>query len=221
VGQEWGGVNLAADIELINNTIGKMATYFSQYNSILVAVSGGSDSDIMIHMIATHFREFLPKIHFVFVNTGLEFEATKRHLVELEKKYDIHIDRVRGMSVVTACKKFGIPIKSKEFSGKVEYYCKGSKWTDDWINQRGKYAKGGKFCITKKDALMAKAIKERGIKVSKKCCDFSKKHPLNDFKKAIKADLDVTGERRAEGGLRATSHKSCFETGRTRKIDKS
>ena len=65
------------DLERINNTMGKMLYHLSTHNSVLVSVSGGSDSDIIVHMICTYFRDMLPKCHFVFFDTGLEFLATK------------------------------------------------------------------------------------------------------------------------------------------------
>lgn len=108
----------------INNTLGKMLYYLQTHNSIVCSVSGGSDSNVIVHIIATYFREFLPKIHFVFSNTGLEWKATIKHLDYLEKRYDIKIDRTRGMSVVTACRKFGVPIVSKRHSKVINAFCR-------------------------------------------------------------------------------------------------
>lgn len=211
---------MAVDYARINETMGKMAYHFSTHNNIAISVSGGSDSDILIHMVATYFREFLPKVHFVFVNTGLEYDATKRHLDEQEKKYNIKIDRIRGMSVVHAVKKYGVPIQSKKYSTSVQYYCKGSKWTENWINQQGTFAKGNRSAPSDKEIVLAKAIKERGIRISDKCCTYSKKKPLHQYDKENNIDLSVTGERRAEGGRRAFAHTSCFEGGRKDRIDK-
>lgn len=196
----------------IAETLGKMKYHLSTHNSIAVGVSGGSDSDIVVHLIATNFRDFLPKIHFVFSDTGLEYEATKRHLKELEEKYDINIERIRGVSVVHAVKKYGVPVLSKDYSVKAHYFSTGSKWANDWRNRSGRYS-AGRFCASDKEIKLAEAIKQRGIKVSDKCCLVSKKNPIHNFEKNIDADLSITGERRSEGGLRATKHKSCFEDG--------
>ena len=48
-----------------------------QYNNIVVSVSGGSDSDIMVDM----FTKCDPdkKVKYVFFDTGLEFQATKKN----------------------------------------------------------------------------------------------------------------------------------------------
>lgn len=197
---------MAVDYAIINQTMGKMAHYLGTHNSIAVSVSGGSDSDLLIHIIATYFREMLPKIHFVFVNTGLEYQATKDHLKYCEEKYNIKIDRVRGVSVVTAVRKHGVPIISKEFSQKTSGYLRGLNYAVNWYNGgRGQYSP------PEKQKEVIGAIKDRNIKVSHKCCDVSKKYPLFKYYRQHKVDLSVTGERRSEGGIRATRHTSCFE----------
>lgn len=104
------------DHERIHNTLAKMGYHLETHNSICVSVSGGSDSDVIVHIIATYFREHLHKVHFVFVNTGLEYRATLRHLDDLERKYDISIDRVRGTPIPLAVKRHGIPFLSKKVS---------------------------------------------------------------------------------------------------------
>ena len=104
------------DFSRINNTLGKLAYYLETHDSICVSVSGGSDSDIIVHIIATYFRNHLNKIHFVFANTGLEIQATLDHLDYLESKYQIQIERVKGMPIPTAVKKYGVPLVSKNAS---------------------------------------------------------------------------------------------------------
>lgn len=47
--------------------------------------------------------------------------------------------------------------------------------------------------------------------ISNKCCNGAKKDTAHDFSKEQNAMLNIVGERRAEGGLRATTHHSCFE----------
>lgn len=49
------------------------------------------------------------------------------------------------------------------------------------------------------------------IEFSSECCELSKKRPMREFAREINADLEITGERKSEGGIRATSHSSCFE----------
>ena len=98
----------------IYNTIIKCYKYFNTHENILVSISGGSDSDICLHIICKYFPEIVSKCHFVFVDTGLEFEATRRHIAELSVKYGVEIETIRGKSVVYAVKEYGIPILNKE-----------------------------------------------------------------------------------------------------------
>jgi 3'-phosphoadenosine 5'-phosphosulfate sulfotransferase (PAPS reductase)/FAD synthetase len=74
---------------------------------------------------------------------------------------------------------------------------------------------------TEEQRELARYIQENGIRVSAKCCDYSKKKPLKAYIKSNYIDLNVTGERKAEGGQRALAHKSCFECStKKNKIDK-
>ena len=49
------------------------------------------------------------------------------------------------------------------------------------------------------------------FKISNKCCKYAKKDPSAKFLKRVNADLSVLGIRKSEGGIRATSLKSCFD----------
>jgi 3'-phosphoadenosine 5'-phosphosulfate sulfotransferase (PAPS reductase)/FAD synthetase len=191
-------------------------------------VSGGADSDVIVHIIAKHFRKYIPKIHFVFANTGIEYRATLQHLKDLEQKYDIKIEEVKGMPIPLAVKKYGVPFVSKQAS---EYLSRLQKhhfgwedgelnsllqkypkckvglryWTNDWGDM-------SRFNIAwnkrLKEFLMDNKPEE---KFSAQCCIVSKKAPLMKYQNQIGADLYITGERKSEGGTRAGRHSSCFE----------
>lgn len=80
---------------------------------ILVSISGGSDSDIMMDIFE---RIGYPPglVTYIWYDTGLEFEATKRHLDWLEEKYRVSIIRRRPvLPVAQAVRKYGIPFISK------------------------------------------------------------------------------------------------------------
>lgn len=193
---------MMVDESRINNTLGKMALYLGNHKSILCSVSGGSDSDIIVHMIATYFREFLPKIHFAFVNTGLEYQATRDHLDFLEHKYDIHIERIRGMPIPVAVRKYGVPVISKRHAQYIGGFARGNAPSYKYY-VLGPAAVGKPEDAKKKSAYifrdnqrqLAEAVKERGIKISAMCCDKSKKAPLQKYCKANGIDLSITGER--------------------------
>ena len=46
--------------------------------------------------------------------------------------------------------------------------------------------------------------------ISNKCCEYAKKKPAKRIVKEHDADLDITGIRQAEGGIRSAAFKTCF-----------
>ena len=86
-----------------------------EYPNAICSYSGGSDSDIMLHLIETVRDIFnLPPIQYCFFNTGLEMEATKRHVREMEKLYGVTIAVYRPKkSIVQATREHGLPFISK------------------------------------------------------------------------------------------------------------
>lgn len=188
----------------IMNTMAKMALHLQTHKSICVSVSGGSDSDIIVHMIATYFREYLPKIHFVFINTGLEYAATKRHIEEIQEKYDITIETIRGESVVTAIRKYGVPIISKVYSKLLNGVQRNAG--ESYVRKLNQTREENpKYALSKNQRALAQYLIDNDVRVSDKCCNVSKKKPAHQYYKTINADLVITGERRSEG---AKSYKS-------------
>lgn len=198
----------------------KINNYFRSHDSIQVSVSGGSDSDCIIHLLCKYYPEYIYKCHFVFVNTGLEYSATLKHLDYLEKTYGIKIDRIRGKSVVWVCKNYGFPILSKFKSHFIDLYQRDQPSGEKIIFYDGVKSYHA-MQFTEKQKELSKYLKENGIKVSDKCCDLSKKKPLTQYAKEKECDMVVTGERTAEGGRRSLAHKSCFEENNSHaKMDK-
>lgn len=120
------------------------------------------------------------------------------------------------MSVVTAVRTYGVPILSKQKSQEIRDYARGNPYAIKRVEQRA-----DTYGFTEAQRALAKYVRENGIAISNICCEKSKKAPIRKYMKEHAIDLNVTGERRAEGGQRKTTHKSCFETGRTHdKTDK-
>lgn len=73
----------------ILNSFLKAREIFSSHSRPAIAISGGADSDIVLDICAktTHGEP-----HYVWYNTGLEYEATKNHIKFLENKYAIKIE---------------------------------------------------------------------------------------------------------------------------------
>ena len=100
---------------------------------------------------------------------------------------------------------------SKYHTHAIRTFCNGYPSGEKKINTPREKAKG--YTFSDKQRQLAFAAKERGIKVSTMCCDKSKKEPIHKYMKQVGADLMITGERKAEGGVRAITHQSCYEPG--------
>lgn len=108
--------------------------------------SGGSDSDILLNLIERVRNMFnLPPVAYVFFNTGLEMEATKRHVKEVAEKYGIEIKTCRPKkSIVTAVREYGQPFVSKIMSAGLEGVQKKSiplSIADEYAEAEDKVAK--------------------------------------------------------------------------------
>lgn len=103
----------------IFDAFAKMEQVLSNYHNILVSISGGADSDIMIDMFSQINNA--NNVRFVFFDTGIEYQATKEHLSYLESRYNIKIERVKAAEPVPlGCRKYGLPFLSKAVSENIE-----------------------------------------------------------------------------------------------------
>lgn len=115
----------AAKFEALKSIIAKR---LREHPNAICSYSGGSDSDIMIDVIEQTRMIFgIPPIKYVFFNTGLEMQATKDHVKEVERKYGIEIEECRPkINIVNATRTYGIPFVSKIMSaGLSEWQKKG------------------------------------------------------------------------------------------------
>lgn len=93
-----------------------------EHPNAICSYSGGSDSDILLHLIESVRQTFnLPPIKYCFFNTGLEMKAIKDHVVDMENKYGVEITQYRPkVGIVTASRRYGIPFVSKIMSAGLE-----------------------------------------------------------------------------------------------------
>lgn len=225
------------DLIQISNSIQKAAAITNKYNNILLSISGGSDSDIMLDMILKVADK--SKIKVVYFDIGIDYQATKDHLIELEKKYDIEIDKVKAnIPIPLSCKLYGVPFLSKSISHMIymlqkkgfDFANDGTKSFEDlmakypntktalswWCN---KYPKGSQFNIS-----INKFLKEFMIEnppqfnISRECCNVSKKRTTHKYENKNNFDLKCLGLRKAEGGIRAYAFKSCYEYDNKKKM---
>ena len=107
--------------------IGIIMTRLRQHPNAICSYSGGSDSDIMLDLIETarKIAPSLPKVKYVFFNTGLEMKAIKDHVKRQSEKYGVEIEEVRPkINIVQATRKYGVPFVSKIMSAGLDEWQK-------------------------------------------------------------------------------------------------
>lgn len=205
----------------------KAKSVLASHHNILVSVSGGADSDCMIdivHNLAPKDEEH--KITYVWFDTGVEMDASKRQLNYLEDKYAVKIIRRRAdITVPAAIAKAGYPFFSKDYSERINHLQNHNfDWNIGTIEDlREKFYNSkdalswwcgtkGKFAVSK---VMREYIHENppDFPISDKCCYYAKKKPSADMERELKADLVCLGLRRAEGGARSSISR-CFNYGK-------
>lgn len=205
----------------------KCDSVLRRYNSIMCAISGGSDSDILIDMLQK--TNYADRITYVWFDTGLEYQATKEHLNFLESKYNITIERMKAKKPVpVATREYGQPFLSKRVSNLIERLQKhGFKWENEdfetlcdkypkckaalrwWCNDFGE---NSRFNISYNKYLKEFMIANPPtFKISDKCCEWAKKKVAKNAIETYNAELNVYGVRRSEGGARSTAYKSCWD----------
>lgn len=117
-----------------------------QHPNATLSYSGGSDSDILLDLVIRVCRMFnLPIPHIAFFNTGLEMEATKRHVQEVAEKYGVTIETFRPKkNIVNATREYGLPFISKIMSLGLETIQKKNiplSIADEYANAEDKEAK--------------------------------------------------------------------------------
>lgn len=216
----------------INQTIGdNLIRAWSKINSpkykkIVCSISGGSDSDVMLDIVWRCDKD--NKVDYVWFDTGLEYQATKEHLKYLENKYNIDIIPYKAIKPIPlSCKKYGQPFLSKqasEYIGRLQKH--NFKWEDKpfeelykeypkckaallwWCNKR----ESNSFNICRNKWLKEFLIENPPtFPISNVCCKYAKKDVSHKLINEFQYDLNIIGVRKAEGGVRATSYKTCFD----------
>lgn len=99
-----------------------IAKRLKEHPNAMCSYSGGSDSDIMMHMIETVRKIFnLPPVKYYFFETGLEMDATRRHVKDVAELYGVEIQTIRPKkNIVQATREYGQPFISKIMSAGLE-----------------------------------------------------------------------------------------------------
>lgn len=207
-----------------------------KYKKIVCSVSGGSDSDVMLDICWRCDKD--NKVEYVWFDTGLEYQAPKEHLKYLEEKYGIEIKTYKAIKPIPlSCKQYGQPFLSKNVSEYIqrlqkhnfqwedepleillERYCEWDINKQDWVGCKGAIMwwsnanKSIQFNIDYNKYLKEFIIQNPpSFKISSKCCKYAKKDVLHKLVTSEKYELNIFGVRKAEGGIRSTAYKSCFD----------
>ena len=221
---------MSAPTATIQEGITRTERFIAENEKIVCSISGGADSDCMLDLITKLNPCKYYDIRYVFFDTGIEMKATKEHIEYLQNGYDIPIETQKPTkSVPRACKLYGVPLLSKRVSEYLERLqrhdfkfedrpfldlyeeypnCKAAlRW---WCNEWGEGSIMGIERHKKLKEYMV--LNPPNFKISPKCCDCAKKNPA----KIASANADITfiGLRKAEGGARMTTYKTCFIDGK-------
>lgn len=223
-------INNAPTVPILD-MFAKIYSTLGQHQEVLVFISGGSDSDIMLDAI--YRIDTRKKARYVYCGTGMEYEATMRHLQRLEEIYGIKIEKVDPvLPIPTCCRKYGVPFWSKRVSEMIYRLQRhGFKWEDRpfdeliqeyphcrsalrwWCNEHPKKDNGGESSL---NIAYAPYLKEYMVAnpppmpIAAKCCQKAKTEPSAKFAAEQEADMVCTGLRKSEGGNRAITFKTCF-----------
>ena len=213
----------------------KAYTYLSDDKEIVISVSGGSDSDIMLDLVHKSYGLNKDNVHIIWFDTSIEYQATKEHLEYLERKYQINIERLKAkMSIPSCVKKHGVPLFSKfisemlergqkngfdyldyEYEELLSKYNNLNSFAGWWCNKYNEEREFSRFTIQNRKGLKEYLIDNPpDFKISSKCCQYAKKDIGSDYSKKIEKEtnkkvIELIGIRKAEGGVRAKNNK-CF-----------
>lgn len=218
----------------------KCRSVFETHRTALVSISGGADSDVMLDL-CERVRTVAPiEIVYVFCDTGMELDVTKRWLDGLEDRYGVRILRERAEKTIpVSVKQDGQPFLSKavsKFMGRLQ--AKGFQWEPDpyevlverypnssgylkwWTSERSETEPNlSPYRISRNKWLREFIIENPPwFPISDKCCYYAKKHPAHVAARRHRADVIVQGIRKSEGGVRSFVDK-CFTSARSGEID--
>lgn len=199
------------------DTLSKCAAVIGQYqpNEVMVAYSGGSDSDTVMEFLRKHGFN----VPGVFFNTGFEYQATKDQLQAMRAKGFTIVEAPVYKTVPVSIKHRGQPFFSKHVSDCVQRLqrhnftwkdgtfeelltefprCKSALrwWCNNWALKR----KNISWNPLLKEFLIANPP---AFKIDSMCCIWAKKMASLNYCKAHGIKLVITGMRKAEGGARA------------------
>lgn len=199
----------------INDAIFRIKREYERTDGqIYLSFSGGKDSTVLAHLI---MMADLPKqIPFVFVDTGVEMNATKQFIKEFDYPNIITLKPKKAFAQIL--KEHGKPTLSKLKSDGLNTYqrhidnpLKTARARQMILGVREKNGKAvqGRNSYRLANRYMHFIHPNTNIKFSSSCCNYLKKQPFNIFEKEHKMNGVFTGVRTSEGGVRSLMYNSC------------
>ena len=210
----------------------KCEAVLSAHDHALVSVSGGADSDVMLDLVERVRTVVGCKVTYVFLDTGIEYRATREQLGRLEARYGVRIERRRAeVTIPVSCRRHGQPFLSKLVSQMMErLQGVGFDWSDAgydelleayptatsavkwWCDRWTRTEKPGWYDISSvphlRDFIRSTPPT---FAISPRCCEHAKKRPARAALAEFGCDLDVVGVRKAEIGARSVTRDArCY-----------
>lgn len=210
------------------DTFAKIESVMNLYEGkeVRVSYSGGSDSDTVAWLL----RYMGYNIKMVIYDTGLEYEATWRH-VDYMREQGFDIERVKVEKTIPyGIKNYGTPFLSKHVSDMIhrlqqhdfKFKDHGNLSFDELIEMYPNSRSALRWWTDNNASRSNQISWNRGLKdflilndgipftPSSYCCYGAKKLPSKQYARRNNVALLMMGIRRAEGGKRATAYPSCF-----------
>lgn len=145
------------------------AAYAYADGNLYVSISGGVDSEVLLHLARSVFPDLLA----VFVDTGLEYPENRAHVKTLP-----NVTWLRpNMTFQQVIQKYGFPVVSKEVAQKVSELKTTHSATLRNTLMFGDSKGNGKLSDC------WKFLVDAPFKISHKCCDVLKKSPAKRFER--------------------------------------
>lgn len=175
-----------------------ISLYHDTAGSCYLSFSGGKDSTVVLALIKECVEEglILSEIPAVYVDTGIELQATKDFVEWVKNNYYSNVKIIYPEhKFAYVIKKFGKPFRSKMKSQALSDHQKNPNL------KKAKYLYDDEFCKSTKFRLGNKDLHvihpDFDIKVSAECCDVMKKHPFGIYAKQNEIQGYYTGMRAA------------------------
>lgn len=138
-------------------------------DGVYVSFSGGKDSVALLDLVRKDYED----VKAVYIDTGLEHPSVRKIALE-EKNCEIVRPKMNFREIII---KYGYPMISKQQSEYIDEYRRAKSEKVKQIRLHGNAKGFGK--IRPEYLFMLKAP----FRVSDFCCDYSKKHPAEDYEK--------------------------------------